>query len=80
MSTLGHFDHHPEPEIDFEIECEALQGEAYDVKVGLVSQWPFWGRLSRALRVGRENDWFGRPDSEDFLRDLERSLSRPHLV
>jgi hypothetical protein len=74
MST--HFNHHPDPEIDFEIECGDLEGEAYDVKVGLVSQWPFWARLSRALRFGRENNWFGRPNIEEFLRGLERGLTR----
>jgi hypothetical protein len=72
--NTGIFGHHPEPDFDFAIEADDLQGVAYDVIVGLASQWPFWGRLSRALRVGRKNAWFGRPDLEPFLRNLERAV------
>lgn len=73
--VLQTFGHHPEAEFDFAIEAEALEGMAYEVSVGLASQWPFWGRLSQALRLGRQSAWFGRPDLEPFLRNLERGLS-----
>jgi hypothetical protein len=71
-NTLGPFGHHPEAEIDFSIEADNLTGMAYDVRVGLAdSQWPFWGRLSRALRLGRENRWYGQPSLQPYLRGLE---------
>lgn len=66
---------HPDPEIAFEIELDIIQGEACDVSAGLRSQWPFWARLSRALRVGRLNDWFGKPEHKTFLRQCERHLT-----
>jgi hypothetical protein len=72
LKTLGPFGHHPEPDFDFAIEADVLHGMAYDVSVGLASsQWPFWGRLSRALRLGRENAWYGQPTLEPYLISLE---------
>lgn len=53
---LGPFGHHPDPATDFCCEVEALEGEAEDVRLGLRSQWPFWPRLSRALRAVRLNE------------------------
>lgn len=73
--VLQAFGHHPEADFDFAIEVEALEGMAYEVGVGMSSQWPFWGRLSQALRLGRAGDWFGRPDLEPVLRGLEHTLS-----
>jgi hypothetical protein len=49
--VLGLFGHHPDPEIDFCIEVEALEGEAYEVSVGLISQWPFWAAYHRPWAV-----------------------------
>ena len=66
---------HPDAEIAFEIECESLQGEAFDVGARLRSQWPFWARLARAFRHGRANDWFGKPEHAQFLRKCERFLT-----
>ena len=54
------FGHHPDPSTDFCIEVDDLQGYAYEIRHGLNfiprhrSQWPFWGRLSRALKFSRE--------------------------
>jgi hypothetical protein len=76
-AALCKFGHHPEAEIDFSVEVEALEGMAYEVKVGLASQWPFWSRLSQALRIGRENDWFAQPHLEANLRALEQSITSP---
>lgn len=66
---------HPDPEIAFEIELEILEGESFDVAAGLRSQWPFWARLSRALRVGRVNEWFGKPEHKAFLSKCERHVT-----
>lgn len=66
---------HPDPEIAFEIELEILEGEAFDVAAGLRSQWPFWARLSKTLKHGRANAWFGKPEHEEFLRKCERHLT-----
>lgn len=57
---LGPFGHHPEVSTDFCIEVDDLEGYAFEVRQGLNfvpghrSQWPFWGRLSRALSFARE--------------------------
>lgn len=52
---LALFGHHPEPAIDFCIEVEALEGWAYELKVGMRNDLKsFWGHLSRLLRFGRE--------------------------
>ena len=54
------FGHHPDPSEDFAAEVGELAAYARDVRDGLNhvrggrSQWPFWGRLSRALRFARE--------------------------
>lgn len=74
---LATFDHHPDPDIDFGVEAEVLEGMAYDVSVGMSSQWPFWGRLSRALKLGGDNGWFGQPNLEGFLRGLEQKAKDP---
>lgn len=79
MPELKTFGHHPEADFDFAIEADALEGLSYEVNIGLASQWPFWGRLSRALREGRDHAWFGRPDLEPFLRNLERQTSAKSL-
>lgn len=58
MNTFGH---HPDYSTDFCVEVDDLQGYAYEVRHGINflpnhrSQWPFWGRLSRALMFAREN-------------------------
>ena len=68
---LGPFQHHPEIDFDFCIEVEDLTGYAYEVRTGMNfmpgqrSQWPFWTRLSRALR-------FARTDA-DHLDDQSRA-------
>ena len=68
------FGHHPDLSLDFCIEVDDLVGYAYDVRLGLNvmpgrikerSQWPFWGRLSHALRFAREQG--------DRLDDMARA-------
>lgn len=71
---------HPDPEIAFEIECEVLEGEAFDVAAGLRSQWPFWGRLVNARRHGRANGWFGKPEREAFLLQCERHVTHGEVL
>jgi hypothetical protein len=58
-TSLGLFGHHPDKSADFCIEVEDLEGYAFEVRNGMNhlpgyrSQWPFWGRLSRALGFAR---------------------------
>lgn len=50
----GRFNHHPDPAIDFEVECDALMGLAYDVEHGMADRAAVVERMARALefRVG----------------------------
>lgn len=73
--ALGVFGHHPESSIDFSIEVEALVGMAYDVCVGIASQWPFWARLARALSHGWKSDWEGQPNLKSILEGLEKPVT-----
>lgn len=47
--TLGIFGHHPNPADDFLIECEVIEGLAYNVSVGLDAPVELKRHLSRAL-------------------------------
>jgi hypothetical protein len=52
-AALNRFGHHPDLSTDFCCEVETLQGWVHDIRSGLRSQWPFWGRLSRLLKFCR---------------------------
>lgn len=51
---LGRFGHHPDPSIDFELECDCLLGLAYDVEHGMADKAVVVERMAKALefRVG----------------------------
>ncbi len=57
-TKLGRFGHHPSPAVDFCVEVDALEGEVYEAKVGLVDGKPLLDRIARALefRVGGDPD------------------------
>ena len=53
MEHTNIFGNHPDLSTDFCCEVGILEGWAIDVRAGLRSQWPYWGRLSRLLRFNR---------------------------
>jgi len=78
MTDLGRFNHHPDPAIDFCIEVEALEGMAYNRRVGFDVEPTLEGRLSRAFefRVG------GDPiavQAKQRLREIEAARTSERL-
>jgi hypothetical protein len=56
--SLGRFDHHPDPAIDFCIEVDCIEGIAFDVAHQLESRELLVQRLTRALdfKVGGDQN------------------------
>ncbi len=71
---LAYFNHHPDPSTDYCCEVDMLEGWAYEVKVGLRSQWPFWGRLSAALAHQPVQDEY-TVKAREILTKIERSVT-----
>lgn len=46
---FGRFGHHPDPATDFCIEVECIEGEAYEVSVGMIDAASIAPRIERAL-------------------------------
>jgi len=71
------FGHHPDPAIDFCIEVEAIQGEAYNERVGFpIEGPPLADRIFRAMqfRVGGDE---GAVWAKSLLREIEASRGSP---
>lgn len=71
---LGRFGHHPDRATDFEVECDALMGLAYDAEHGMADRAAVVERMARALefRVG------GVPscvNAKETLRERFNSLN-----
>lgn len=72
--SMGRFNHHPDPAIDFCIEVEVIEGMAYDYSVGLAERGPLADRIFTAMqfRVG------GDPcavEAKATLRQIEQRIS-----
>jgi hypothetical protein len=70
----GRFNHHPDPAIDFEVECDCLMGLAFDAEHGMADKAAVIERMARALefRVG------GVPsciNAKEALRERFNSLN-----
>lgn len=74
---VGRFGHHPDPAIDFCIEVECIEGEAYNERVGFpVEGRPLGDRIFYAMsfRVGGD---LGAISAKGRLREIEAARSRP---
>jgi hypothetical protein len=71
-TALGRFGHHPDPAIDFCVEVEILQGQAYEAQVGMARAAPVVDRIDRAMsfRVGGD---LNAISAKETLRQCERA-------
>ena len=78
-AKLGLFDHHPDPAIDFCIEVEEIEAQAWNLKHGLhaPTEWQLNNRIRKAMyfRVGGDQ---GAVAAKDKLREIEKSLAAPN--
>jgi hypothetical protein len=76
--TLGRFDHHPDPAIDFCVEVETLEGEWFNTTVGFANGTPSVAnlrkRVDRAMdfRVGGDLNAIG---AKTTLRRIEAAMN-----
>lgn len=72
--SLGRFGHHPDPATDFEVECDALMGLAYDAEHGMACRAAVVERMARALefRVGGVRSCI---NAKEALRERFNSLN-----
>lgn len=75
MEQLGRFGHHPDPATDFCVECEVIEGMAYNVTVGLDKREDLEDCLFKAMqfRVGGDEQAVA---AKSRLREIEASLRR----
>jgi len=71
-TALGRFGHHPDPAVDFCVEVEILQGQAYEAQVGMIPAAPVVERIDRAMsfRVGGD---LNAISAKETLRQCERA-------
>jgi hypothetical protein len=70
---LGRFGHHSDPAIDFCIEVECCENDAYDLRANPEGRVPLFIRIDKAMffRVGGD---VGCVDAKHGLRQLEQAL------
>ena len=76
-TALGRFDHHPNPAIDFCVEVEEIEGEAYNLRVGFqpMTKADLLERIDRAMHFIVGGD-IGAIVAKDRLREIEREVER----
>lgn len=79
---LGRFDYHPDPAIDFCLEVESIDGQVYDVSVGMADSVTVQKRIACAMEFNVGGDEIA-VNAKRFLRKCADKLgmydrSPPH--
>ena len=73
MADLGRFGHHHDPAIDFCIEVECIEGEAFNERRGIPIEGPHIDdRIFRAMQFRTGGD-AGAIKAKELLREIEKA-------